>query len=54
VIPGKQPFERLVAHLSANGVAASPVLSASSALEFTLEDPDGVRVVVGMDAGVET
>lgn len=54
VVPGKEPFERLVAHLSARGVQASPVISATSVLEFTLEDPDGMRVVIGMDPGVET
>jgi catechol 2,3-dioxygenase len=49
LIPGKKAFERLVAHLTASGIEAFPEVSASSGLEYSLPDPDGMRVVIGME-----
>lgn len=53
-IPGSGTFERLVAHLRAAGIDASPEVSPATGLEFSLEDPDGIRVVIGMDSVSET
>ncbi len=52
-IPGSSTFERLVAHLLASGIEASPEESPATGLKYSLEDPDGVRVIIGMDSETE-
>jgi catechol 2,3-dioxygenase len=48
-LPGQGAFEGLVAHLNTSGVEVFPEISASSGLEYSLVDPDGIRVVISMD-----
>jgi len=52
-IPGKGAFEGLVAHLGASGVEIFPEISASAGLEYSLLDPDGIRVVISTEPGRE-
>lgn len=54
VIPGKGSFEGLVAHLNASGVDVFPEVSPTTGLEYCLEDPDGMRVVISMEPGADT
>ncbi len=54
VIPGKQSFKGLVAHLTAMGVEVFPEVSPATGLEYCLEDPDSMRVAVAMGSEWET
>lgn len=52
-VPGKEAFERLVAHLNTNEVEVFPEVSPAAGLEYSLEDPDGMRVVITMESEAE-
>ncbi len=53
VVPGTAAFERLVSHLRASGVEVLAENSAAKGLEYSLEDPNGIRVVISIDPGSE-